>query len=272
MRVWLNGSLVDPAAAQVSVMDHGLTVGDGVFETVKVMDGTPFALSRHLRRLASSARGLALPEPDLDLVAKACREVLNGGPGGLQRLRITYTGGPAPMGSGRGDDAPTLIVVAGPLDPWPPTTKVVTVPWTRNERSAVAGMKTTSYADNVVALAHAQRYGATEAIFANTRGRLCEGTGSNVFVVLDGTPVTPTLSTGCLAGVTRALIIEWADAQEADLPISVLQDAEEVFLVSTTRDVQGVHAVDDRMLDGLGPVTRAVAETFARRSSEDLDP
>ncbi len=146
------------------------------------------------------------------------------------------------------------------------------MPWTRNERSAVAGLKTTSYAENVVALAHALRQDASEALFANTRGRLCEGTGSNVFVVLDGVAHTPPLASGCLAGITRALVIEWSGSQEADLPISVLREADEVFLVSTTRDVQGVHAVDDRMLDSPGPVTRAVAETFAQRSTEDLDP
>ena len=83
------------------------------------------------------------------------------------------------------------------------------VPWVRNERSAVAGLKTTSYAENVVALAYAKERGAIEAVFANTRGELCEGTGSNVFVVRDGVVWTPPLDSGCLAGITRALAVEW---------------------------------------------------------------
>ena len=117
------------------------------------------------------------------------------------RLRITYTGGISPLGSDRGDGAPTLVVAVAPMRDWPASSAVATVPWTRNERSATAGLKTTSYAENVVALAHAHANGAAEALLANTAGNLCEGTGSNVFLVLDGQVVTPPLSSGCLAGV-----------------------------------------------------------------------
>jgi branched-chain amino acid aminotransferase len=148
---------------------------------------------------------------------------------------------------------------------------VVLVPWVRNERSAVAGVKTTSYAENVVALAHAKANGAGEALFANTVGQLCEGTGSNVFLVMGGDVVTPPLSSGCLAGVTRALLIEWADVVERDLPTGALLDADEVFLTSSTRDVQAVHAVGDRELPP-GPVTQRLAALFAERAAEDLDP
>jgi branched-chain amino acid aminotransferase len=147
------------------------------------------------------------------------------------------------------------------------------VPWTRNERSATAGLKTTSYAENVVALAHAHASGAAEALLANTAGNLCEGTGSNVFLVLDGQVVTPPLSSGCLAGVTRALLLEWTDVIERDIAMAELSRAEEVFITSSTRDVHGVHAVDDRTLDGApGPVTRKVAALFAERSGADVDP
>jgi branched-chain amino acid aminotransferase len=159
-----------------------------------------------------------------------------------------------------------------PLEPRAETTVVVTVPWTRNERSAVAGLKTTSYAENVIALAEAQRRGATEAIFANTRGDLCEGTGSNVFYVVDGQLRTPTLGSGCLAGVTRALLLEWVGATEVDEPIETLGRADEVFLASTTRDVQAVRRCDDRELAAPGPVTREAMRTWAEREGDDLDP
>jgi branched-chain amino acid aminotransferase len=156
---------------------------------------------------------------------------------------------------------------------WPVSSAVATVPWTRNERSATAGIKTTSYAENVVALAHAHANGAAEALLANTAGNLCEGTGSNVFLVLDGQVVTPPLSSGCLAGVTRALLLEWTDATERDIAMSELSRADEVFLTSSTRDVHGVHSVDQRSLDGApGPVTRKVAAVFAERSRADVDP
>jgi branched-chain amino acid aminotransferase len=149
----------------------------------------------------------------------------------------------------------------------------VTVPWVRNERSPVAGLKTTSYAENVVALAYAKQRGASEALFANTQGQLCEGTGSNVFVVVEGRVLTPTLASGCLAGVTRALLMEWCDVVEFDLPVDVLISADEVFLTSSTRDVQPVHRVDDRVLSGApGRVTARCAEEFARRASADMEP
>jgi len=146
------------------------------------------------------------------------------------------------------------------------------VPWPRNERGALAGLKTTSYAENVVALAHAQREGASEAIFENLAGNLCEGTGSNVFYVVDGELRTPTLASGCLAGVTRALLVAWCGAKEVDEPIGVLQEASEVFLASTTRDVQGVHQVDGRELAAPGPVTREAMATWVTREAEDPDP
>ena len=274
MRTWVNGTVVESGEALVSVFDHGLTVGDGVFETAKVVGGVPFALARHLERLTASARGLGLPDPDLDLVRHAIEETLTENDTAAPlRLRITYTGGISPLGSDRGEGAPTLVVAVAPLRVWPVTSAVATVPWTRNERSATAGLKTTSYAENVVALAHAHARNAAEAVLANTVGNVCEGTGSNLFLVLNGALVTPPLSSGCLAGVTRALVLDWTDAVERDVAMNDLSRAEEVFLTSSTRDVQGVHAVDGQPLDGApGPVTRRVAAVFAERSAADVDP
>ncbi|WP_327675778.1 aminotransferase class IV [Kitasatospora sp. NBC_00458] len=269
---WVNGSLVDSADPALSVLDHGLTTGDGVFETLKAVDGRAFAVTRHLDRLTLSARGLGLPDPDHDRVREACAQVLAANPMPLGRLRVTYTGGAAPLGSERGDDAPTLVVSLGAAARRPDATAVAVVPWRRNEHSAVAGLKTTSYAENVVALAAAHRAGASEALLANTAGRLCEGTGSNVFVVLDGTLLTPQLSSGCLAGITRRLVIDWCGAEEADLPLDALQRAEEVFLTSTLRDVQAVTRVDGRELSGPGPVTAKAMAVFTERSGDDLDP
>jgi branched-chain amino acid aminotransferase len=273
VKIWLDGGLREVDDARVSVLDHGLTVGDGVFETVKTTDGTPFALTRHLDRLAASARGLGLPEPDRDEVRRACLAVAGAEPAPLGRLRITYTGGPSPLGSGREEVRPTLVVALAATDRRPDTTAVVTVPWTRNERSALAGLKSTSYGENVVALARAHEQDASEALFANTRGRLCEGTGSNVFVVLDGVLHTPPLESGCLAGITRALVVEWSGARETDLPLDALRQAEEIFLTSSLRDVQAVHRVDDRELPGApGPVTLKAMRLFDERSAADPDP
>ncbi|MFF0435825.1 aminotransferase class IV [Streptomyces sp. NPDC004327] len=273
MKLWVNGALHDAGAALVSVLDHGLTVGDGIFETVKAERGETFALTLHLERLTRSARGLGLPDPDLDEVRRACAAVLAANPMELGRLRITYTGGLSPLGSERGTSGPSLVVALGETGRRPDSTAVITVPWTRNERGALTGLKTTSYAENVVALARAHERGASEALFANTVGRLCEGTGSNVFVVVGGRVLTPPVSSGCLAGITRALAVEWTGAEETDLPLDVLDSADEIFLTSTLRDVQAVHRVDDRELAGApGPVTAKAMRVFEERAAQDRDP
>lgn len=276
-RVWVNGDLVDPAGPSVSALDHAVTVGDGVFETAKVEGGRPFALTRHHRRLERSAAGLGLPPLDLGLVDKGVAAVLDGPPIEFGRLRYSVTGGPGPLGSDR-DDAPlTYIVLAAPQARPPRSGKLTVVPWTRNERSAVAGLKTTSYAENVVALARAKQHGAIEAVFANTRGELCECTGSNVFVVVDGVVLTPPADAGLLPGITRGLAIEWGRAagieiREAALPLDVLHTADEVFITSTTKDVLPIHAVDDRTLAEDHPVTDALQQVFRTNAERDSDP
>ncbi len=271
--VWLGGALVPAAEATVSVFDHGLTVGDGIFETLKAVDGVPFAPRRHLERLRRSAAGLGLDVPwsDDDLRA-AMAGVLEASPRPLARVRITVTGGPAPLGSDRGTRPPTVIVASGPLDPPAATTSACTVPWPRNERGALTGLKTTSYAENVRALAYASGRGCTEALFATTTGLLSEGTGSNVFLVHDGVLHTPSLASGCLAGVTRALVLELTDAVEDAVPMADLFTAEEVFLTSTGRDVQPVQRIDDHDLAAPGPVTMKAAEAFAALAAADTDP
>jgi len=271
MKVWVNGQILsDPSAPALAVNDHGVTVGDGVFEAIKVVDGQPFALTRHLDRLARSAAGLGLPPVDDALVRSGVAASLEGQDLPLGRIRITYTGGPAPMGSGRGDAPPTIVVAAGAMAPFAETTAIVTVPWPRNERGALAGLKTTSYAENVVALAYAEERGGSEAVFANLSGNLCEGTGSNVFYVVDGQLRTPTLECGCLAGVTRALLLDWFGGVEVDEPIEVAEQADEVFLVSTTRDVQGVTRWNDRELPAPGPVTADAAAAWRKNEPELL--
>lgn len=262
--IWLNGELVPADTATVSALDHGVTVGDGVFETMRVYGGIPLALDRHLARMDRSARGLGLCLPDRELLARATAEVVEASGLADCRLRITITAGAGPLGSGRHDGECTILAAVAPIEPVAPVTDVITVEWVRNERSPLAGLKTTSYAENVVALARAQEAGASEALFANTRGELCEGTGTNVFVVVDGRLLTPPLSSGCLAGITRELVLECTPAVEATLPFEVLGEAEEVFLTSSTREVQAVAHVDGRPVgDAPGPVTLESARRFS---------
>ena len=279
VRVWVNGHLRGDEAS-LSALDHGLTVGDGAFETLKIVAGRPFAPSRHAARLDRSLAGLGLPPADQGVIAEGIDAVLAAGPTiPFGRLRYTVTAGVGPLGSDRAatDSAGlTYVVTAGEQAPPPESGALVVVPWTRNERAPTAGLKTTSNADNVIALAYAKERGGSEAVFGNTRDELCEGTGSNVFVVVDGTVLTPPPESGALEGITRALTLEWCrddgiPVEERALPLDVLRTADEVFITSSTRDVFAVHAVDDREL-APGPVTARAAKVFAERSAADGDP
>ena len=276
--LWLDGQLVSAGEAGVSPFDHGLLVGDGVFETLRVYNGVPFAWTRHHQRLVRSAAGLGLSTPGSEELRSAVNAVLAANGLTAGRVRLTVTGGPSPLGSERGHGPPTVIVVASPAVPWPPTVDVVIVPWSRNENGAVAGLKTTSYAENVRALAYARESDAGEAVFLNTRGELCEATGSNLFVIRDGAVRTPPPDAGCLLGVTRALVLELcADngvpADEAVLGPQALHDSDEAFLTSSTREVQPIGHVDGRALPASpGPTSEKLAALLTELIARDPDP
>ncbi len=235
-----------------------------------------FAPTRHLTRLVRSAIRLGLPHPELHELRRAVDLTVAANPAiGWGAIRVTYTSGPGTVGSGRTGSAATTVVAAREMAPHDTLAEVITVPWPRNERGALVGIKTTSYAENALALADAHRQGATEAIFANTRGNLCEGSGTNVFVVINGQLVTPPLSAGCLAGVSRGLVIEGGgvDVDQRDVPLEVLYMADEAFLTSATRDVQPIRSVDGRGITTCpGPVTERVAVAYAALLAADPDP
>jgi branched-chain amino acid aminotransferase len=278
MIVSLNGALLPLENAAISPLDHGLVVGDGVFETIRVYRGQPFAWTRHVQRLHASAGGIGLTAPPPEELRATVEAVLAANELSEARLRITVTGGPAPPGSRRAPVPPTVVVVAFELEPTSESASVMVVPWTRNEGGALAGLKTISYAENVRALAHVEARGAHEAIFANTQGNLCEATGSNVFLVLGGGCCTPPLSAGCLNGVTRQLVLEIAPAagvaiEERDVPVDALGRADEAFVTSTVRELQPVASVDGVALPSCpGPVTEKLSAAFADLTRREVDP
>lgn len=214
-------------------------------------DGRPCFLDRHLRRLAGGAARLGVgPVPDVGTLEPALRRLMveNGLERGLSRLRITAVPG-------------TVLVTATALSPYPATAAVVTSPFVRNERDALAGIKATSYAGNLVALREARERGADEAILANTRGELCEGATSNLFLVRrDGCLITPPLASGCLPGVMREVVLERCrergiEVREESGPPADLATCREAFLTSSLRGVQGIVRIDERELPAPGEVT-----------------
>lgn len=272
--VWLRGGLVCADSAAVSPFDHGLLTGDGVFETLVAYRGRPFAADRHHARLVRSAEGMGLTVPeDEEGLHRILLEVIgaNDFAESLRcRLRVTLTGGEAPLGSARGASPPTLLVAVSEAPDYPVVTEVITVPFTRNERSALVGLKTTSYGENVVALRSAKERGCSEALFRNTRGELCEGSGSNLFLVEGEKVFTPPLSSGCLAGVTRAIVMECAAerglaVEERTMKDEAFDSCDGAFLTSTLREIQTIRRVDGREIPIAERIVTMLRESFEER-------
>lgn len=249
---------------------------------MEAIDGVAFALTRHLARLEYSASRMGLTGIDTSHVREGVEAVLAEGGAAMTRVRVTVSSGAGPHSSVRGTQAPTVVVVASAS---PPLTecRAVRAPWKRNERSPIAGVKSTSYAENVVLVQYARSKGADEALIANTHGHLCEGTGSNVFIERGGEVVTPPLASGCLPGITRGLALEWGArvglpvrvAAPGELEMAVLDEvvAGKAFaaVTSSTRHVQLLSSLDGTEV-AEGPLLKRLAAEFDRRAEKDLDP
>jgi branched-chain amino acid aminotransferase len=264
LKVWLDGQLVDEEAARVSAFDHGFLLGDGVFETLRVYAGEPFALDEHLARLRDSVSAMGIPTPALADIERAALEVLRANDLSDARMRVTVTSGVGPPGLVRGTGPPTVLVAAFPIVPWPPTSTAILSHLRRDEHSPLSGVKTTSLAESAIALAEAREAGADEALLLNTAGNLCEATTANVFLVHDGVAATPPLDSGCLAGITRAHVLELGAEERTIFPDDLLR-ADEAFLTSSTREVQPLVAIDGRRVGTgePGPVTRRLADAYS---------
>lgn len=280
--LWVDGAFRSANEPVIQAGNHGLTVGDGVFETLAVRGGQAFALTRHLVRLQYSLDRMGMRTVDMPMIREGVRQVIAASPGDVVRIRITVVSGAGPMSSLRGSGAPNVIIWGGP-GVVPRQCRAVRAPWKRNERSPIAGVKSTSYAENVVMAQFAAAKGADEALVSNTFGYLCEGTGTNVFIERNGEVVTPPLSSGCLAGVTRGLVLEWG--ARAGLPVRVAAPGEltmsaldEVMhgdawgaVTSSTRGVQPIV-----WLDGVdvaqGALLNSLSALYESHADVELDP
>ncbi|MCW2240451.1 aminotransferase class IV [Azospirillum canadense] len=262
MTVWLNGRLLPAEEARIDPADRGFTLGDGLFETIRVTGGRARHLDRHLARLQASAAVLELPVPYPDdtlagavTALIAARDVAEG------VARLTLTRGTGARGVlPPADPHPTvLITLAPPGPPAGPVEAVIAQATRRNEHSPLSRLKTLNYLDAILARREAARRGAGEALLLNTAGRLAEASIATLFIVRDGRLLTPPVSEGALPGIRRALILERHRAEERPITPDDLWAAKEAFL-SNSLGLRPLLAVDGRPIgSGLpGPVTLAL--------------
>ena len=253
----LDGEIMPAPEATISVTDEGLLRGDGVFEAVRVYDGNPFRLEDHLARLDRSARNLRL-ELDLEAVRADVWRLLAeaGAEAPVEALRIVITRG------GR------RILLTEDLPELPGRIRLGTIAYAPTR--VLDGVKSLSYASNMLARRLAQEAGFDEALLVTPHGRVLESPTSSVFWVKDGGLFTPPLSEHILASITRRLVLDVTEAKERATTLEELLDADEVFLASTMREVHPVAAVDDREYPADGPVTADTAQAVGSRLSEEL--
>ncbi len=251
-------------------MDRGSIHGLALFETMLAIDGVLRFADRHLARLRTGHEKLGWPfelpeihEISTELLAK---NRLNSG---RARVRLTVTGGSGPIHDlTPGTDRLVWLTAVPALVP-PESVSACLSPWPRNELSPLAGLKCASYAENLIALDHARRHGFDETVFLNTAGHLCEAATANLFLVSNGRLLVPSLSSGCLPGVTREVILELAaecgiPCEIGNFALSDLERAEEVFLTSSTIGAMPVSRFADRAIP-TGPVTRRLREALEAR-------
>ena len=275
--VCLNGNLVDPSEAQVSVFDRGFLYGDSVYEVVRTYSGVPFELEDHLDRLEDSARriGMELAAPKSVFAEEVLKTHASSG-NDESYLRIVSTRGSGTLGL---DPAlaqdPLRLVIALPLTLPPPEVyagaTIALVSVRRNLRTAIDPMaKTGNYLNSVMALAEARERGAYEAVMLDHRDYITEGASSNVFVVLGDTLLTPPLDAGILEGITRKVVMRVAEKAglrllQLQLPSQVLEKADEIFITSSIREIVPITKVDDSVVGSgqPGPVYERIRTLFA---------
>jgi branched-chain amino acid aminotransferase len=276
MKIFIDGKYYNERDAKISVLDHGLLYGDGVFEGIRAYHGRVFKLKEHIDRLFCSAKAILLEIPMshaqiVRAVIETCREnkIRNG------YIRLIVTRGAGTLGlNPRSCKRPSVIVIAGSIQLYPPAfyqrgMDVVTVPTTRNLHSALnPAIKSLNYLNNILAKIEANNAGVEEAVMLNAEGFVAECTGDNLFIVKNGELFTPPLSAGALYGITRQTVIELAveaglKVTEPNLTRYDLFNADECFLTGTGAEIVPVVKIDGRVIGTGKP------GTFTRKLVKD---
>jgi branched-chain amino acid aminotransferase len=281
-RVWINGKLFDKNDAKVSVYDHGLLYGDGVFEGIRVYAGRVFKHKEHVDRLYDSAKAIALKIPlSPDEMMRAVEETVRANNKVDGYIRLVVTRGPGTLGLDPRKCEPQVIVIVDDISLYPRELyenglEVITSSYIRNHPNAVnPRVKSLNYLNNILAKMEAIRAGCLEAIMLNHKGEVAECTGDNLFVVKAGVLKTPPTDAGILEGITRDFVIDLANRagipfKEASLTRHDVYVADEVFLTGTAAEVIAVTKADDRVIGSgkQGPVTRQLREMFQKAVRE----
>jgi branched-chain amino acid aminotransferase len=276
VRVWINGEVFDEASARISVFDRGFLYGDSIYEVMRTASGRPVDLDAHLDRLRRSGEAIALPIASEPMLREAIAEVLEAARNPESYVRVIATRGAGEIGldTSLADDPKTLIIVRPlalpPRELYERGASIRIVGVQRTPRRAMdPAVRSGNYLNNIMALAEARRAGAYEALMCDARGRVAEGSTSNVFAVRGGELYTPALEIGLLAGITRQRVIELArddglEVVEGTLTPDDVRGADEVFITSSIRGVLPIGEVDGKAIAAPGPITSRLMERYAR--------
>ena len=276
-KVWINGKLYDKQDAKISVYDHGLLYGDGVFEGLRSYGGKVFRLEQHLTRLWNSAKAILLDIPmTREAMAKAINETLkvNGLADGYIRLIVTRGAGSLGLDPNRTAD-PQVIIITDLIKVYPDELyreglEIITASTMRNHPAALSPrIKSLNYLNNILAKIEGLQAGCMEALMLNHKGEVAECTADNIFIVRDGVLFTPPTDAGALEGITREAVIELArqaglEVREVSMTKHDVYIADECFLTGTAVEVIAVVKVDSRKIGSgaPGPITRDLKERF----------
>jgi len=287
MKVFIDGKYYDGRAAKISVFDHGLLYGDGVFEGIRAYHGRVFKLREHIDRLFCSAKAILLNIPMshahlMHAVVEACRK--NKIHDGYIRLVVTRGVGTLGLNPNRCKN-PSVIIIADKIQLYPPAfyqkgMEIVTVPTTRNLHSALnPAIKSLNYLNNILAKIEANQAGCEEAVMLNAEGFVAECSGDNLFIVKKGALLTPPLSAGALYGITRGVVMELAEEEgltvsEPNLTRYDLFNADECFLTGTGAEIVPVVKIDGRVVGTgkPGPITRKLEEEYRTLTKNSGEP
>lgn len=287
MKVYIDGKFYDEKNAKISVFDHGLLYGDGIFEGIRAYNGRVFKLKEHIDRLFCSAKSILLNLPlsheaISEAVVEACRRnKLRDG-----YVRLVVTRGVGGLGlNPKKCRAPSLIIIADRIQLYPPEyyargLDLITVPTTRNLHSALnPAIKSLNYLNNILAKIEANNGGCEEAIMLNAEGYVAECTGDNIFIVKGGQMFTPPLSAGALYGITRGVVMELAEeasfkVSEPNLTRYDLFNADECFLTGTGAELIPVVKIDGRVIGSgkPGPVTNSLVKKYKALTQVSGEP